>query len=72
VADFDTELDDEIGYMNTSAPGFWYQLMPGVVPGQLSGFGTPTSRRSLEKRDWNLVAVASVLIEVKYSHLASI
>ncbi|KAE9378538.1 hypothetical protein N431DRAFT_554693 [Stipitochalara longipes BDJ] len=51
--------------MNSSAPGFWFQLLPGVVLSQVGGFGTPTpvSRRHLGRRDWDLISIASALTE---------
>jgi hypothetical protein len=70
VADFDTALDDSIGYLNSSAPGFWDQILPSIPISQISGFGRPPSyeRRRLGRRDWNLVSVASALTEVLWPY----
>jgi len=63
IQDFDTELDDALGYLDPNSPTFWSQLLPGVPSSEISTFGSPTRR--LHRRGWDLASIGNSLITVR-------
>jgi hypothetical protein len=59
IQDFNTALDDAVGYLNSSAPGFWSQLLPGVPASDIPGFGP--FRRRLRTRTWDVTKILNAL-----------
>jgi hypothetical protein len=66
LGDFDTELDNALGYLDPNSPNFWGQLLPGVPASEIPTFGSPSRR--LHRRGWDLASIANGLTMVCKFH----